>query len=198
MTGRVTWPAEHAGILAAIFIDTNKRQWIADMLNAEFGTAYTIDAVRAQAHKMGLKRQFGYDKSAWTVEDVEILRAGRRDGRPYSKIAAAFGGRFDAKACATKGRDCGMIAPIRSKVKQVKKPAPPPPPMPVARSSVEEKHTVEPAPLPIGADGIMAASFRYILGWCLWAGFTTNGTDIDTRVNVARRFMGRAPFVVVA
>jgi hypothetical protein len=196
MTGRVTWPAEHAGILAAIFIDTNKRQWIADTLNAEFGTAYTIDAVRAQAHKMGLKRQFGWDKAAWTVEDVEILRAGRQDGRPYSKIAAAFDGRFDAKACATKGRDCGI--PIRSKVKQVKKPAAPPPPMPVARLAEEEKHTVEPAPLPIGPDGIMAASFRYILAWCLWAGFTTNGTDIDTRVNKLRLAHNRAPFVVVA
>jgi hypothetical protein len=196
MTGRVTWPAEHAGILAAIFIDTNKRQWIADTLNAEFGTAYTIDAVQAQAHKMGLKRQFGYDRTAWTVEDVEILRAGRRDGRPYSKIAAAFGGRFDAKACATKARDCGI--PIRSKVKQVKKPAAAVMALPVARFSVEEKHAVEPAPLPIGLDGIMAASFRYVLAWCLWAGFTTNGTDIDTRVNKMRLAHNRAPFVVVA
>jgi hypothetical protein len=137
--------------------------------------------------------------SVWTDADIARLRHMRALGWTYPSIVREFNGRFSRSACQQKGLALGMTADIlgidRNWKAVVRAPLHS---HSSAAITVDLIPTVEPAPLAIGPDGIMAASFRYVLAWCLWAGFTTNGTDIDTRVNKMRLAHNRAPFVVVA
>jgi hypothetical protein len=206
MTAGTKWPEEHEAFFRTVYIDGNKRIAIVKMINDRFGTAYTLFAIKGKAKTLGIKREFDYVAGQairkWSEDDFARLKAGRKLGQTYAAIARQLGDKFTHKAVAAMGFKLGLTSealglppkwrpsnyqPTRVNPVVVSEPI-----LPI----IDEIPTEEPILAAPGPDGIIPDTMRNIRRWCLWAGFSTDGTDVDTRVNRARRLHNRAPVIV--